>query len=621
MVVRMKAQSADARVRYAVLLLLLGLAAIAFGLLPPDRVGATRGLAEGWQYRWSDAQSLAPLDDAWDAPGWMPIALPAHPPRKDASILWLRVRLPAASFRDPFVAIDAVLAPFEAYVGPKRVHVHPSPDGLASHVPPGVPWQLVPVVPGSADRVLSLRIRNDGPALLRGTPLYGERADHLAWALKRDVPRLACGCVIVLIALLALVTLVKKNDWRVPLGFSVWTTMIGLYVINYTHAKDILFDAPRTWFSMWLMLLPLMPIGGLLFVDGLFGTGPRGLLRRLLRFHVGYAAMLVVVDAVALWLYATAPHTGAVIFFVATTGLRILLGVSFVAACVVIGKEARRGNAEARIFLIGFVMLMGFGMTDLLAAFGVAAFSWRSLVHFGALAMTVALAMILQRRYVAAHERAAAFAGEVLVREREKERLLRDLHDGVGGLTSNIRILAELGQRSDARAKQSLVAIAELSGKSLAELRAFVQALDDTNTTWETLAAELRRFGAQLVESAGITFTMQIALAATEAPPGLLTIHVLRVFQESLTNALKQRVTTIRASLRVDAASAELVVESEGGEGAKTGTGIDAGRGLVNMRARADEVGGTFSMDRGAVARVRLYVPLPMATPTPRGAS
>jgi signal transduction histidine kinase len=610
--------------RYLLAAVLLLAVSVSLGLAPARPTGGARALTTGWQYKWSDLSSVAPLDDDWDSTGWSPLTLPAHPPRNAGEILWLRTRLPVEPrYRDPSLAFDAIIAPFEAFVGKERVHVNPDPDGLATKWPSGIPWQLVRLPDDPGGKTFLLRIRSDGQsALVRGTPFYGDRTDHLTWTLKRDIPRLACGLLIVLIGLVGAVAVMKRTDWKAPLGFGVWTVTLGLYIVNYTHAKELIAGGPRAWFAVWVIILPTLPVGGLLFVDTMFGTGPRGLLARVFRVALGYGVVLLALDVFCVWLYRDRPQLGATIWFAGTTLERLLYVVTIVAGVIVVLRRAREGNVEARIFLAGLSAHFALAMNELLAAFGVATLSWKSMTHLGALSLTLALAFILQRRYTSALERAAAYAAEVLVREREKERLLRDLHDGVGGLTSNIRVLAELGQKNDDRARRSLSTIAELSGKALLELRAFVQALDETTTTWEALAAELRRFGGQLMSAAGATFEMKSELATREPPRGLLSLHILRMFQESITNALKHGAGNVVVSLRADDTGVELVVASEAaaakdGDIPRERRGIDLGRGVGNMRARAAEVGGTFTLEQGPPTTVRLHVPLPLQLPIP----
>jgi len=52
--------------------------------------------------------------------------------------------------------------------------------------------------------------------------------------------------------------------------------------------------------------------------------------------------------------------------------------------------------------------------------------------------------------------------------QAEKENILKDLHDGIGGITTNIKLLAELAQKQDGLSvvRRSLSTIADLSRKA-----------------------------------------------------------------------------------------------------------------------------------------------------------
>jgi len=66
----------------------------------------------------------------------------------------------------------------------------------------------------------------------------------------------------------------------------------------------------------------------------------------------------------------------------------------------------------------------------------------------------------------------------------EKEELARKLHDGIGGTLSTITTLARYGVTLDdaARCRETFGQIAQLAGKGVAELRAFLDSFGDEQT-------------------------------------------------------------------------------------------------------------------------------------------
>jgi signal transduction histidine kinase len=195
---------------------------------------------------------------------------------------------------------------------------------------------------------------------------------------------------------------------------------------------------------------------------------------------------------------------------------------------------------------------------------------------------------------------------------------VRDLHDGVGGLATNIRMLAELGMRSTDRAGRALQSIFDLSGRTVGELRAFMQALDDSGRDWPSLAVEARRMAAQMVEAQDRALRMQTHVdPAAPAPSAPMALNVLRIFREALTNALKHSAATeVSVDLCVEAHVLHLRVENALTARSETDAELNSGRGVANMEARARELGGTAELvTAGDRVVLTVSVPLPRNTP------
>ncbi len=198
----------------------------------------------------------------------------------------------------------------------------------------------------------------------------------------------------------------------------------------------------------------------------------------------------------------------------------------------------------------------------------------------------------------------------------EKENILMDLHDGIGGITTNISILSELAQNAPDlnSTKETLSTISRLSREGLAEIRSFMQSLDTKELHWRTLAAELRNQGAKMMEPHGIAFSVDLALDdLQDQPKSLLWINLLKIYREALTNIIKHsKATSVVVTLLLKADVLRLTVQDDGIGCAQ---GNCSGRGLSNMKKRADEICGTVTVSAEKGTRVHLEIPLPVMFP------
>jgi signal transduction histidine kinase len=200
----------------------------------------------------------------------------------------------------------------------------------------------------------------------------------------------------------------------------------------------------------------------------------------------------------------------------------------------------------------------------------------------------------------------------------EKEKILMDLHDGIGGITTNIRILTELAQRTDdiADIRRKLNTISQLSQEGTSEIRSLMQSIDSKELTWSGMVAHVRNQGSALLEPHGIQFNADIQVeAVAEQPSSVLWINVCKVYKEALTNVIKHaKAGSVSVTLQVNGQGLAMAVQDDGiGCNGKE----SYGRGLSIMKKRAHEVGGVVSVSslkKGT--QISLRVPLPLPTMT-----
>jgi len=137
------------------------------------------------------------------------------------------------------------------------------------------------------------------------------------------------------------------------------------------------------------------------------------------------------------------------------------------------------------------------------------------------------------------------------------------------------------------------------------------------------LAEVLRGYCNAFSHSRGIAASCDVDGSAADMSPGT-ALALYRIAQEALGNAAKHAALT-RVDVRLLRIGGEVVLTvADDGQGYQPGRATDGGLGLVNMRERARQLGGTFELDSrpGRGTTVRVAVPFRMreaSRPEPTG--
>lgn len=197
---------------------------------------------------------------------------------------------------------------------------------------------------------------------------------------------------------------------------------------------------------------------------------------------------------------------------------------------------------------------------------------------------------------------------------REKENIIMDLHDGVGGITTNIRILAELAKQSQDvdGFRDKLATISQLAQEGISEIRSFMRIIETSGLSWHMLAVEIRSQGNALLEPHGIGSVFETNIDGDTAgdPGSLLCLNLFKIHKEALTNAIKHaRATMVTVNLSVNNHGLRFVI---GDNGIGCSKDESRGRGLPNIRKRAASLGGTVNISSDSGTRLALEIPLPL---------
>jgi len=218
----------------------------------------------------------------------------------------------------------------------------------------------------------------------------------------------------------------------------------------------------------------------------------------------------------------------------------------------------------------------------------------------------------------------AARAGLVTAREEERRRLRRDLHDGLGPTLASeslkVGAIRKLMARDKAAADALLAELGDDIEATIADIRRLVYdlrppALDELGfigAIHERVATHHGHPAAD--DSGGCDTKLVVMVDAPERLPALpaaVEVAAYRIVQEALTNVVRHacaHTCLIRLALEAGVLCVEIADDGAGLPAERR-----AGVGLHSMRERAEELGGSLSVELVPTGgtRVRAQLPLP----------
>lgn len=299
-------------------------------------------------------------------------------------------------------------------------------------------------------------------------------------------------------------------------------------------------------------------------------------------------------------------------------------------------RRARWGlDANQRLIVVVSAVTLVTGLRDFLVvqfgALGDADFRWMTP---GSLVFMLTLSLVLVQRMARYVDQIQAFNEELNLKVRDKEveltqafeqirqaetqqvlikeraRLTRDMHDGLGShLVQTLNAVRSGSQISITQLEQML-------STALEELRMTIDSLENMEGDLPTMLGTLRRRIGPTMEVAGIDLEW-----AVEDVPALLdkqgkaleaksVMHLFRCLQEVFANVIKHaRATRVRVATSLTPAGVVLDI-TDNGQGMRQEQ-REGGRGLDNIRLRAQSIGALvewFSSEAGT--QVRFVFPL-----------
>lgn len=198
--------------------------------------------------------------------------------------------------------------------------------------------------------------------------------------------------------------------------------------------------------------------------------------------------------------------------------------------------------------------------------------------------------------------------------ERERKRVARELHDGLGQLFTALNLnmqLFKLRNKAslDLQAKEQLEELSSIAEKAISEVKAISKNLIPDALNHHGLVAAVK----EVIETldGGTANILLDIVDADKRYSEKAELTIFRALQEMLNNAVKYAAAeTIHVQIVDHEDSLVLTVEDDG-KGLESSE-IDSGNGLQNTRARADALGGTFYIEGAPGKGTLAYIEIPI---------
>ncbi len=199
--------------------------------------------------------------------------------------------------------------------------------------------------------------------------------------------------------------------------------------------------------------------------------------------------------------------------------------------------------------------------------------------------------------------------------EEERQRIARELHDGVGpalaSLNLRLRTARKLLEQDHNAAAEEIEELAELAQANIQDIRRLIQNLRPAALDELGLVPALREYLARCQREHGLV--IEFTADEGERLPAPMETTLFRITQEALNNVVRHaQARRVEVALRRGEAHVTLRVADDGRgfdpEAPQPGTHL----GLWSMRERVEQLGGQFQVESvpGAGTTVRAAIPL-----------
>ncbi|MBN2685854.1 MAG: hypothetical protein JXR40_11295 [Pontiellaceae bacterium] len=302
--------------------------------------------------------------------------------------------------------------------------------------------------------------------------------------------------------------------------------------------------------------------------------------------------------------------TAASLWLPFQTGMRVAHIVVFLTfiSIFIVAVAGYKSTASWWLNLLAYLTFFGYIFTHLAFDLGLIALRIRPETA-GMIAVSVSLLLFLLAQVLRVRDLHCDYVAALQDSEQERtlraldqRTMLRDLHDGLGGINATISLMAAYGKRSsDPLVKNDRFGgIERMANYAGAEIRSLMNTLEQPAPRWKDWLSDLREYCEKVLGAARIECKWSCSGIPPEQWTGFApALSFMRAIKEAVYNAARHASPTQVCIVLTFSEDTLDVTISDDGTGFADSVN-PPGKGLANMKKRIQELDGTFSVHSGS---------------------
>jgi two-component system, chemotaxis family, sensor kinase CheA len=382
-------------------------------------------IQQNWKYYLGDF-SYKPTDkDLWlsnfKAGDWKGFNVPGQPPgATESKYIWLSVKLPENSFKDPHIHLITYGQEVEVFINDNLIYQYGDFNKNSTKIRPGTPLLLILLPDDYHGKTLFFRLHginsNDMGRINRLE--LGSKADIYLMIFNKDILRFVLSFIILFVAILALfLFFINRLVHMAFLSLAISSLIIFIWIFSLTTFKFFVSGNLLFWYYTNYIANYMIPVGFLLFAQQLFEKGrSKTLLGIMWKFQIAFTIVVLLLD----------------VFGISTFNIFMQLDFIFafvyaVSIIMTLSRDRNTNVVEVRLFLIGFCIMLIFTLNDILYIYYKLLELGADTLHFGYFAFIVFMILTLGVRLVNTYGKLKIYSNDIDLKNKSLNEMWKEL--------------------------------------------------------------------------------------------------------------------------------------------------------------------------------------------------